>query len=1234
MLTPTVVDLAKGHFYPFGNTPAVNFLRDYRPSNSDNVDILALGCGDARNLLFSLWSEHKGNGCKFNFTVCDLNPAVFARNIFLLSAIQTLSLDAGDADYDLLSRLWRIYYHLFITQDDLTFVKQHVSHLRAASGSLEAWLQSPFGSVFHFSSESTLMEIRSFWNSYSELRTTDQDQQVRQSITSLHVGDWHINGRIARVTSHGMRSAGAHSLESVDSMNQALHEFWKTGVVAGNFDDVAMLRRENGGCVNPLISGSPTCPTEFAVPYGVEPLIGYHLAEAFSSTQSVPTSMDVLAKLAKSQFFDWCRSFTLCVKSKSVSVMCHTGEAINFAHALQDLRGSPTLPADTHRYTKPWCATQLLLEPTLTSQFDIIDTSNIIDHHGILNVLPAVTPLLKHAPCSILYFESLLQAAEKHESTLETLLHANVTTISLLLGVTPMGHILDTTTDSFESEEIFDRVCPPTTGCLAQLRLRIPFRTAFRGDRELLRDRPCKPFPLLRINPQELASFFKQAYLSMFREAEDTSIRNAVMLRKMNRPLAGDRFFYSRLSLVTLVAAAKRTVQTDWKACINALMESIENDRTLILGSNGMQELYLHFHQTGLWDVPLLRADPRGQMTPYGRTRSRDESGVLGSDDLPAIVHVALVVPRSKLRIFTDRPADQVGTPGLRLTVFNDQLFDDFNFYAIDTFFGRLKEAPAANGDITIDEDPQGWSGMSDLIVTCAVPAWPLLVGNRKDVCLGLVVNSNASFDTVQYSLHLGFRTQVFTANLDSNHVKIFARAPTKAVSATAQPTQNSAMCIDSIDGDFQVSEEKPAPEISNKGSDDGPNSTTESAETISWVVQLKNDCTVQSITATKAFAPNSETSHALKKGTAMKISQISPCVMELSLEQLTHRIAFPYPINGMKAKLTRNPVSIELSAPTSNSIEIGGYAMNPFPVIDQNGTGDFLAWGMGRVDIDRQPLIKLPVDHLWLEGMFATASTRADRALNLSDMDYSRKPAMLKLREGLPLLFMGLVGLHPRFPGKIFRLYVLTEGDKVDAFLISNAIHHDRDSGSIFLDAFVVPLTPEVAKSGLVQPTLNANRKEIIDTAREEMILWKHLIPAAVERCRTWEHKETCEYKINTTNTIPLSTFACRSPICTCGNGQDTNHLPPEFKPLAKFATRVAIPIIHAIPYMVAMMLDKLPNSTSSQTPASPRDICGHCGSVKFSGLKACTRCEKVKYCNHACQKAAWKEHKKVCKR
>ena len=157
------------------------------------------------------------------------------------------------------------------------------------------------------------MEIRSFWNSYSELRITNQDQQVRQSIASLHVGDWHINGRIARVTSHGMRSAGVHSLESVDSMNEALHEFWKTGAVAGNFDDVAMLCRENGGCVNPLISGSPTCPSEFAVPYGVEPLIGYHLAEAFNSTQSWPN-----------RNFSTGVAASLSVSSRNLSALCAT----------------------------------------------------------------------------------------------------------------------------------------------------------------------------------------------------------------------------------------------------------------------------------------------------------------------------------------------------------------------------------------------------------------------------------------------------------------------------------------------------------------------------------------------------------------------------------------------------------------------------------------------------------------------------------------------------------------------------------------------------------------------------------------------------------------------------------------------------------------------------------------------------------------------------------------------
>ena len=60
MYTPTYIQL-KYWYYPVGNTPAVNLLRDLSPDcgRQDCVNILSLACGDPRNVLFSLWSDQK-----------------------------------------------------------------------------------------------------------------------------------------------------------------------------------------------------------------------------------------------------------------------------------------------------------------------------------------------------------------------------------------------------------------------------------------------------------------------------------------------------------------------------------------------------------------------------------------------------------------------------------------------------------------------------------------------------------------------------------------------------------------------------------------------------------------------------------------------------------------------------------------------------------------------------------------------------------------------------------------------------------------------------------------------------------------------------------------------------------------------------------------------------------------------------------------------------------------------
>lgn len=54
MANPCIVDIVT-FFYPIGNTPAVCLTQDV-PYQED-ADILLLGCGDVRNVLFTTYSD-------------------------------------------------------------------------------------------------------------------------------------------------------------------------------------------------------------------------------------------------------------------------------------------------------------------------------------------------------------------------------------------------------------------------------------------------------------------------------------------------------------------------------------------------------------------------------------------------------------------------------------------------------------------------------------------------------------------------------------------------------------------------------------------------------------------------------------------------------------------------------------------------------------------------------------------------------------------------------------------------------------------------------------------------------------------------------------------------------------------------------------------------------------------------------------------------------------------------
>jgi MYND finger len=171
------------------------------------------------------------------------------------------------------------------------------------------------------------------------------------------------------------------------------------------------------------------------------------------------------------------------------------------------------------------------------------------------------------------------------------------------------------------------------------------------------------------------------------------------------------------------------------------------------------------------------------------------------------------------------------------------------------------------------------------------------------------------------------------------------------------------------------------------------------------------------------------------------------------------------------------------------------------------------------------------------------------------------------------------------------------------------------------------------------------------INVTEKELKLWKQILPALAERCRTWKHKtESCEYLLTGEIPPPKGLEDAQTPFCSCGNGQ----LPPKFMGdlkmqhleyvLQKYATRIAISPVFSVPYIEDCFMQTMPRSTGGiadlgSVLVTGRQLCKACGSDRRKGssgasqaLLMCTRCKLVRYCSKECQKADWKEHKAAC--
>ncbi|TGO47203.1 hypothetical protein BCON_0288g00040 [Botryotinia convoluta] len=1028
-----------------------------------------------------------------------------------------------------------------------------------------------------------------------------------QYVTNRDIRVQDVCGR--KQYASALRSAGGNWESAIQTVVDAFDGFWDHGVIAGNSHDVEALKQD-GQLVNPLMALT-SAGNVFVISSSSDPLLGFRLASAFDDLNSSQEELaENVVRLAKTQFQEWCTSFGERFREKGIAIRLYCGDALRFSYALQSL-GSDGTPETNllSLFSTAWRSTPLTLDdPGTTSgihTFDVIDTNNLADPLGILNLLPVISPLLSRKATSVMFTETLSLYTKDPVEILSHILCCDITTFSLLLGLAPSGHLFGFTTYAIglDAQRQFSVHRNNNDSYHMRVEWRYPNLEDLVG-RELI------------FEPYELALFFFKLYLRMF-EIESISPTTRKEIHRLR---------YNRLGFSALVCLAKGCAKNDQLSTFgDCLLGYIEKEDRLRVGGLQLLELSSHFYQLGICTRPSLLEIPHQNMLANqkgfknGPLSFRNEEGDMGPLDhnkFPRLVWISLSVPREILKAL--KIDNEYATVGLQIKICHTKSKTEAIFMYLQCFFGSLVQRADDNDTYDVIEDQQGLKGTSDLIVTCAVPSLVLMIESRESTRIELACLSK---------------------RLSANYM------------------YGGAMCSYSLDEDnVSILREPPGVRLRPFATDHAAILRTSSASKRPCFVRMKDGLSVETMEIQKNF-------EHLETESAIRARQISLCTISERFNGFEiGQIQFPYPIALHKAIIDISNKVKTLVAKPSLTLDNTGYTLNPFPVVLNDS--DAYPLTLPKVNMNQQPIISGTGRETgeWVSNLMHSMFCARERS-------YWRE-SDIALKEDVPALFsiksyihnMALSFVQPSSLGRK-QTFLFESGDprSISMIIFVSALRHNIDQSSIVLDAYLLPLTAESSPiTPVIKKLLAHKATQPISYGMKDVDeqLMRRMLPATVEACRKgWDHGTGCKYRQY--GSVSSYTESNQSPICTCGEGRDAEGFPrvEEWKTLSRHATRIALMPLSTVDYVEAhysqdehdkyekgiLSMSTSPNSRIDEITRTlvdqivlvdPRG-CKKCGDNPPGDTvhKQCARCRGVRYCGPACQKADWKEHKKLCK-
>ncbi|KAI0015317.1 MYND finger family protein [Xylariomycetidae sp. FL0641] len=1168
------------YFYALGNTPAVCLTRDL-PQGRDAA-ILLLGCGDVRNILYTAYLEEGFPHRNFDITCCDLQVGIIARNVLFFS----LLLDTSVAPEN--DSLWSLYYDLYLDREIISILRTQLQGLLDASETLADWQGSRYDKRLRFCDSASLASVRELWSKYLSATLLADDARHAQAFEEKLQPSRDVYSRQAGSGGNvltGFRSvAPLSSTASLDDIAGAYKEFWKHDSTSTS---------TSARSPNPLFSESLTQNT--LLHYGADPVLGFQLAAAYAKAEAKPSSQSGRVSLgvsgvisaAKAQFKQWVSAF--CATKSQFCFRFVVADALAFCHTLQYTLDTGTMSANLYKAQMSTQPLVLNLEDygskgNAPKMFDIVDSSNLADHLGALNILIAASPLLKASMSSTLYMETLLKSEKSRIAAFDQLLPGQPSTISVLLGMACMEYITNATTVS-SVDELVISVSRGSSPEMTQLLTRLSWKlnTALAG-----METPHR----LHIDASSLAKVMFQAYLQMFDHEDMLNMFDSVLSQQHAKILRSAFPHFHRGSLATLLKAIRHNVEADWSSMCQILLNLIEQDTRLPTSKAHSADFRAQLHIQGVYTTGIDSGEPETQSV--GKPKYSGD----------ATTAVSLVIPRSRF--------DQLFT---RATVASSPTFHGFvagpkagsmgqhHFADVQLVFGTIRaEGDPGKDDqpISIDQDADGWLGNSSLVASFYVPDF-CLQGDRAAISVGLRVEASPQNVRI-FGERLGAGMVLFESTLNASEKVIVTKYlpdqrgyPMTSSSAVAMRLRGKPTAIHTLTGHLDINSAQGKALLANKS--------------------------------------------------PIKLTQASPFVIAVTFGQegLVCPIQYPLPVMKEKANLrvARKSSYVEVIAPIAHPLKSEALAEFIFPTILGPESIPITA-NISHLNLDRLPMIKVTNNSLtWIRmllGPIFSVREAALRATGGPGGGLTESPRV-NFKESVNTMLGYFTGSGAN--GQRLNFFALNHPQRggVHMMIFIKSIRLDGAAASIVADAAVLPLTIDLVKSQRMQWFLSGITGTVCTTKVDdaELALWKRTIPALVERCRTWSHGPRCEYK-KPGATIPLSVEPAEQFLCSCGQGK----LPKDFRfpeiegfdDAVGYMTRIALSPPYSAPF-VEDILPQMPTDISSALKSLSLRKCGNCGKNEGAtgvSLKKCSRCQSVEYCSTACQKQDWSQHRKRC--